>query len=129
MTDWGSDISTEPDLDPFFAVQTGPRVLLEAIARRLMTPPGMLPEDPEYGYDARQLFNGTYSPAELAREERRMAAQCEMDERVLGADVRIAFEFQTGEARVSVRLLTADGPFDLVLGISEAVAVLLSSSA
>lgn len=125
MSDFGTDLSSYPDLD-LGALITGPRVLLEALARRLTTPPGTLPEDPEYGYDARQLINGTYSPRDLAREERRAAAQCEMDERVLAADVRMHLVFATGQVTLTVRAMTASGPFSLTLDISQAAVVLTS---
>lgn len=47
-----------PDMDISWLPISGPRVLLEAVARRLITAPGMM-DDPTYGIDLRTYLNAT----------------------------------------------------------------------
>lgn len=60
----GQDFSTFarsdglPDMDLSWLPIVGGRVLLEAVARRLITAPGMM-DDPEYGIDLRTYLNAT----------------------------------------------------------------------
>ena len=73
LDSYGSDVSTFVadgedgfGLDPLMAEITGPRVVLEACARRLMTPRGSLLSAPDYGYDLLGKLSGRMSA--LARE-------------------------------------------------------------
>lgn len=60
----GQDFSTFarpdglPDMDLSWLPISGGRVLLEAVARRLITAPGMM-DDPTYGIDLRTYLNAT----------------------------------------------------------------------
>jgi hypothetical protein len=47
-------------------------------------------------------------------------AECEEDERVLRATATVAFDPSTTSIRISIDLELADGPFKLVLGVSQA---------
>ena len=51
----GIDISTPGamDLDPYFALASEGEQLVQALARRIVTPTGALRDDPSYGYDVR----------------------------------------------------------------------------
>jgi phage baseplate assembly protein W len=126
MADFGSDISTyvNGDLDPTFTVITGPRVVAEAVARRLETPRGRLPEDPNYGYDLRILLNGSFTAADLARHESAIAAEAEKDPRVERADATLSLG---ADRRLVARVVlhTAEGPFALVLDVSQVSVALL----
>lgn len=125
MADFGTDISTFPDLDPAFTVISGPRVVVEALARRLTTPRGSLVSDPDYGFDTRQLLHLDLSPREEARVLAQMQAQLEADERVLSASVQLVRS--AGDTlRIVVRFRTLDGPFAFTLAIAEVSTKLLT---
>ena len=53
-----------PDLDASFTTISGPRAVLEHIARRLISPPGSY-DDPEYGFDINSYMNANLLPQEL----------------------------------------------------------------
>jgi phage baseplate assembly protein W len=114
---YGYDISTfvDGDLDPAWVVQTDPRVVLgEAVARRLTTPPDTLPDDPEYGFDVRQLLEADLDETDLAQARAQIALQAEADERVqVAAEVTVTLLNE--RLTVRVRLLSAASPFTLVL--------------
>lgn len=67
------------DLDASWTPITGVRAVLEHIARRLITPPGMY-DDPEYGFDLNSWLNASLLPQELDSLEaavRNEALACE----------------------------------------------------
>lgn len=125
-TDYGSDIVAIPDLDPTFSPVTGPRVVAQAIARRLSTPRGSLPFYPNYGIDVRDYLNERITVGSLAQIRRDVESECMADERVRSADVSAAHNTETGEMRLTVSGTTLDGPFSLVLGVSAVSVTLLS---
>lgn len=121
--DLGSDISTFPDLDPAYAVRTGPHIVAEAVARRYITPRGGLFYDLNYGYDLRQHLNSVITPGLAGR----IAAQCEAealkDERVLGATVTVVQSAgQLATLSVHTVLTLSSGPFAFVLTVGQALA-------
>jgi phage baseplate assembly protein W len=119
VTDYGSDISTLPDLDETFSPISGRRAVAEAIARRLSTPRGALPFHPTYGLDLRQWLNARASDATAFALTANIEAECEADERVLRASAAVVFEPATTSMRIAINLELADGPFKLVLGVSQ----------
>lgn len=76
------------DLDASWTPITGVRAVLEHIARRLITPPGMY-DDPEYGFDLNAWLNASLLPQELDSLEaavRNEALACEgVDDCVVAA--------------------------------------------
>ena len=76
------------DLDASWTPITGVRAVLEHVARRLITPPGMY-DDPEYGFDLNSWLNASLLPQELDSLEaavRNEALACEgVDECVVAA--------------------------------------------
>jgi phage baseplate assembly protein W len=118
MTDFGTDISTYPDLDPSFGVISGQRVLAEAIARRLSTPAGTLTFSPDFGKDIRDSLNESFTQAKLSALQRAIRAEVEKDERVLSASVVVAYDAPSSTIHATIALESAAGPFNLVLAIS-----------
>lgn len=123
MADFGRDISTfvgadaQLDLDPAWSLISGVRVVGEAIARRITTPPGSLLDDGSYGYDVRQLLEENLDARDLAEAAAAVRFQAEADERVISADAQVSL---IGERlRVVIRLLLSEGPFTLTLDISQ----------
>ena len=125
-TDYGTDISTfasgtaVPDLDPTMATITGARVVLEAVARRLMTPYGMLPEAPDGGIDVRSLLNDALPPSRILAYETSLAAEAAKDERVLQASCSLSFASDTGALRIELGVQLREGTFPLVLDVTAA---------
>ena len=76
------------DLDASWTPITGVRAVLEHVARRLITPPGMY-DDPEYGFDLNSWLNASLLPQELDSLEaavRNEALACEgVDDCVVAA--------------------------------------------
>ena len=125
-TDFGVDVSTfvNGDVDPLLGPLTGRAVVAEAIARRYLTPRGLLPEDPDYGYDTRTLLGASLGSVELFVVRAQLVAEAEKDERVTSASVALAFNQAAESLTITVRLVTLAGPFTLVLDVSAAALAL-----
>lgn len=121
MADLGTDFAGVNDITPTLQVVSGRRCLIEAIARRLITPRGALWYDPDYGYDLRQYLSGiTVAAGSIAAS---VAAEAEKDERVEQASADVTFSGSV----LNVKLAIADaaGPFQFVLRISQVTVEIL----
>ena len=92
-TSLGIDIATPgaADIDPYFGLVSEGRCLVEALARRLVTPRGSLLNFPAYGYDVRQWVNADLDAGDLRGIERDAAEECRADERVDDAALEATF--------------------------------------
>lgn len=122
--EFGSDVSTFPDLDPKMLPITGQKAVAEAVARRWLTPLGALVYDPDYGADLRAMLNAPTDSARLQSVKAALAAQALADERVSSARVDLTASGSGDALVVTVRgqLLTATGPFALVLTVTQLAA-------
>ena len=116
MTDFGTDLTIKPDLS--FELVSGKRNLALALMRRLVTPRGGLFYDPNYGTDLRRYLNEAYGSVNdaLKYEVEQVAMnEVEKDPRVLDSSAVLEFG-QIGQrsAKLTVIILTRDGPFTLV---------------
>lgn len=109
-----------PDIDPLFRTTTGPRLVLQAVACRLLTPRGALPRDPSYGLDIRSWLNAGFTEQRRFALLASVAAEVEKDERVLTSDVTVTQNRATEAVTIRVQCTTAEGPFEFVLNASEA---------
>lgn len=125
---WGVDMACVSDLDPMLRDQTGVMVYLEAIARRLQTPRGMLIGAPDYGLDIRGFLHGA---VDLTRGPRLIAAkieaECLKDERTTScrASVRFLGAASNLTMEVDLDLDTSFGPFKLTLVASQVTVAIL----
>ncbi len=126
MSDFGSDVSTFPDLDPTFAIIDDRRVLAEAILRRLTTTREGLFYDPDYGLDVRAWLNESLLPKRLYLLQRQIEAECEKDERVLSADARLDLNPQSHTLTVKLVVDTNEDTFKLTLGVDQVSASILA---
>jgi phage baseplate assembly protein W len=126
---YGVDTSAVPDLDLLFVPQTGPRVLAEAIARRLSTPRGGLFYDPSYGLDLRDYLNAKFGRGDETRLRAAIANECIKDERILSADATVSLNVALQTLTLSLKLTTANGPFSLTLAISAVTTTILNFAA
>lgn len=130
---YGSDLSTfagpdgTPDIDPLFRPITGPRVVLEAVARRLMTPRGTMPGAPNYGFDLMGLLGKKMTRVEIERAKRDIEAEANRDERVESAKVVEFVETSKNKFRLRLSVTLAEGPFTLVLSITDVSVQLLQA--
>lgn len=137
MADYGRDVSTfitgqaRVGCAGSYAEITGRETAMQQIARRLMTPAGSLSWDRNYGFDLRQFLLATVNDrtvfkirsgatAEILKEESVRTARVEVEKIDGGASVG-----QTLRITISGQL--ADGPFSLVLGVSQLTVEILNS--
>lgn len=132
-TDYGADITTwadgeqsSPDLDPSFRAITGQRVVSEAVARRLCTPRGSMPDDPNAGFDLRRLVHAKMDSHRTLQLKTSIEREAEKDERVFRARAALTVEYGAGGANKRNVSVTADvdvetmyGGFSLVLGVDD----------
>jgi len=127
--DFGSDISTFPDLDELLEPQSGRRVLLESVARRMSTPRGALWWAPSYGSDLGAILDGPVSDAQLRANATALQQQLAQDERILSARVEASYVAATRSLRIIVSITDADGPFERVFTLdASGVATLMEAA-
>jgi hypothetical protein len=123
LPDFGRAWSCVTDLSMPSIMVSGFRVIAEAIARRWQTPRGGLIDDPNYGYDLTGFINTDLDQAGLARIGHEAGAEALKDSRVLRASVTITFV--GGVLLAAGQFVTAQGPFELVVSVSNVTVQLL----
>ena len=125
MADLGTDIAGISDVSPALETVSGRLGLIQAIARRLITPRGALWYATDYGYDLRQYLSGiTVAPASIASQ---VEAEAEKDERVEQASAVVSFAGDRLLVKLSV--IDGSGPFEFTLAVSKVTSTLLSGAA
>jgi phage baseplate assembly protein W len=122
LNGFGVDITALPDLA--FQTITGPENLVQAIARRLVTPRGGLFYDDQYGFDVRAYLNETLTDDVRFSLETLCAAECEKDERVESAEVTLQ-TVNLNSLRLEVSLETTGGPVRFILPVNAVSAEVL----
>lgn len=120
MTDLGSDIYCVSGVDPAYRVVSGRVAHAQAIARRLGTPRGALArigDDPDYGYDVRAFVGDDVGPRVVAEVTAGVEREALQDERT--ADAKATVTVAGGALVISLRIVDGDGPFSLVLAVSD----------
>jgi uncharacterized membrane protein len=110
------------DVSNALEIVSGRTALMQAIARRLVTPRGGLFYDADYGYDVRQFLSGnTVGVSAIASQ---VEAEAEKDERVAQVSAKVT----VSGSQILVRLAVADGggPFVFTLAISNVTATILT---
>lgn len=126
-TDYGTDISDFPDLEPMMPEYSGRVILLEGLYRRFITARGSLFYDANFGYRVQDLVGDSFGPGDLALIQTEIARECLKDERVEGAQARCRFDARTGQLIVAVTLQDAQGPFSLVLSVDKVTTKVLKA--
>ena len=111
-------------------ISRGPRLVAEAIFRRLSTPRGRLrggKEEQNYGLDLTDLVGQASSKAYVASLPGLIAVECEKDPRVQRADVTVVKTVEAGATGLDVTVvgITSAGPFTLKVAVSEVTVALL----
>lgn len=101
--------------------------LVKKIKQRLQSPTGCLYWDPAYGLDVKQYLNAAFTTAKLQEIQNAIKRQCELDERVLLAQVEVINNTAT-DMLVTIKITTAEGPsFLLVLQVGQLTIELLNA--
>lgn len=117
-TDFGTDVSVYPDLDPAFSPLSGTRVLCEAIAKRLSTPHGALAYAPDYGSDIRAFLNAGLTSSQVGALRAQIEAEVVKEERIQSCVAACSLDTRTQTLNVALTLVADSGPFVLVLGVT-----------
>lgn len=125
---------TYPDFGQDFVIGkvpgriSGIQNLIKKIQQRLITPNGVLYWDPAYGLDVRQYLNAAFTAAKIQEIQAAVKRQCELDERVLIAEVTVE-ALNALSINITIQITTASGPsFIFVLKVSQLTIELLTSS-
>jgi phage baseplate assembly protein W len=102
--------------------------LVSKIVRRLRAVNGSLSWDPAYGLDVRQYLNTQITTAKLQEIKQSVKAQCELDERVLQANVTVE-NTQNLELFITIKIITQPGPnFTFILKVNKLTLELLTAN-
>ncbi len=117
--DLGTDFSCVNDIDADLSVVGGRLALGQSIGRRLQTSLGGLFYDPDYGFDLQRRIGSSVPAGSLKTLAGNAENECLKDERV--DDVRVDLEFveETQRMDATVNIDDGEGPFDLVISVSE----------
>lgn len=128
--DLGVDIACINEIPSSFSLAKGYTNLAMALLRRLQTPRGFLAEafddDPEYGYDLLERLNDELTEAELGGIDGEVEAELRKDERVEDITTSFVFSRADNAAELTIDVHTADGPFRLILKISDLTTTILN---
>lgn len=113
MSSLGVGIACTTSVGPRFTLATEFDCLAGALVRRLISPRGSLPWAPNDGTDLRDFLNHASTPAGKFALERAAQDECEKDERVTSCSASSVFS--NGTATLTLGIVTASGPFQLVL--------------
>lgn len=107
---YGTDLSCVTDLAEDLAEvdATSNTAIAQALIRRLITPRGSLPDDPDYGFDLRGLLNRGVTLAELRAVTGQARSELRKDDRVSDAKVSAAFTLANSTLSVTVEVTPAD---------------------
>ena len=116
---YGTDLSGITDLDASMSETSGIQGLGQALARRISTPRGTLPDDPNYGYDVAAELNDDLAPSDLPRIGSNCDAEFKKDQRVFSSQTTVELApLPDGTLTVTAAVVPAGGPsFTLTLSV------------
>lgn len=114
----GVDVDAILDVPLRWGMTSGTRTLANGIARRLSTPAGSMPDDPNYGTDIRDYVNGGFTPTQLGQIRGAVESECLKDPRVQSASVDFSWIGASGTMKAVITIEIAEGTFTLVLAAS-----------
>lgn len=118
-TDYGSDVSAFPDLDPTFSEINGVEAVAQAIAARWSMPQGSCEDDPDAGFYAVALLNKPMTTSQAFRAQQRLQTEAEKDERVYSCPVNVVWDASAREMKVTANVISMYGNFRLVATIDK----------
>lgn len=132
MADYGTDSNVTTDLPRKRSLVSGAPNVGRALLRRLTTPRGGLAEiddDPNYGFDVRELFQAGFVAGDLDRYKTAISSECEKDPRVQSCAVDLVYSYATQTATITLTVTLTDdgGTFPLVLAVTALTVTLLEA--
>jgi len=130
---YGRDFSvvstpTGPDID-FAHLTTGIAVLGNSLYCRLTTPHGSVIDAPNDCLDLRALLGAGITQADMQSVQQRVQRECERDQRVLSASVSATYNQTERALSLTIRVVSAQGPFTMTLNVTDVSVALLQASA
>ena len=125
-TDFGTDVSAIPDLDPTFAVISGPQALGQDCVKRLSCAYTFYATNATL--DLRTALSSKVTDQTLYALKIQIENVLSQDERLQSVSAALDFTLATQTLAVTVLLQTATGPFQLVLSVTPATVALVSVS-
>jgi phage baseplate assembly protein W len=127
-TDFGTDVDCRSGVPLRWGLISGRPNVVNALIRRYRTVRGTLPNDPEYGFDLRDLVNAGLTTARLSQARSGIVAQALLEPRIRDVtDVTFAPNLATNSLIISMTLEDALGPFPLVLSIDRVTVAILAT--
>lgn len=128
MTTYGSDFKGIEDIDALWSFETDEtKALQQALARRLICPPGALFYSPTYGFDIRAFISDVVDPDTAARD---IDAEVRKDERVANSST-VVTSLGNGVVTIAVTVTPANpalSPFSFTLSVNDVTVELLEST-
>ena len=125
LADGSTYSATTFDASHDMAEVDGRLCLAESLARRLVTFPGTLIDDPDYGIDIRQYLNDDVNDRDLALISSAVVTELKKDERVI--QVQASAQLVAGVLAIAISVQDQKGPFKLTMTADQVnVSVLLS---
>jgi hypothetical protein len=123
--DFGLDTDASTGLQFRRSLVGGARNLANAAVRRLSTRRGSLRYAPNYGFDIRELIQDAMDSADVRLDQGAIEQELEKDDRFLRATATITGDAKTGTVDMAIEIFTDDGPFRLVVRITNVTVELL----
>ena len=116
--DVGTDIDCITDIAATPVITSGTRNLGNALARRLLTPPGALYYDLTYGVGLHRWLNASWIRNGIASLGAIIERELERDERVLRVRAQVTYTDNNNTLSVSCIVTTANGTFRFVMSVN-----------
>jgi len=122
---YGRDLSCVTDCDDDFA-EIGPdepRIIIQSITRRLITPRGTNPDDADYGFDLHGLLHKALTPSELRQLQSQALGEVNKETRIDPSRTTLRLTHASGVVAAYLFVAPLDPrftPFPFVLRITEA---------
>lgn len=127
---YGTDLLCIDDADELFSDVTGIQVVAQDAYHRLTNDTVLGEGGEDWGYDVTKLLGMT--TAQIAAMPPTISAALQKDERIQAADVTITQNKRVGSQLWSIIITaicyTAEGPFTLILGVSDLTVAILAGS-
>lgn len=98
-------------------VVSGRLCLVQALARRIITPRGALIDDPNYGYDITDFLDADVLPQTLSQVAGNIDAEFLKDQRVVASASTVIVA--ANKLIITSSVQDSDGPFSLVLSVGD----------
>lgn len=126
---YGSDLACDGnDLTADYAERSGsdPLVVVEYFVRMISTPRGSLPDAPGEGVDVRGYLHQGLTQADITALRSMILAQAENDDRIESIAVTVTPEPDGSSIDIEIdgQIVGSEGPFNLVMGVTDAGALI-----